>query len=148
MKKVCRLLRSRNRFEKLHFTCEWAPLLLSLMFVHCTQLWKWKNNRGGRQQNSSRKNNENNKFSVTTVANWMVYFYYMESQCYKLKLFIFNASRRNTFSPSEHATLPEFSILYGLRRKKYSLLSCWCFTSHILKRDTHRRERVTLQICL
>lgn len=39
-------------------------------------------------------------FSVTTVANWMVYFYYMESRCYKLKLFIFNASERrgeNTF---------------------------------------------------
>lgn len=64
------------------------------VFVHCTQLWKWKNNRGS-SKISSRKNNENNKFSVTTVANWMVNFYYMENP---MKLFIFNASWRKHFS--------------------------------------------------
>lgn len=53
-------------------------------------------------------------FSVTTVANWMVNFYYMETRCYKLKLFIFNASDKKHFHSVRNPLL-SCSILYGLR---------------------------------
>lgn len=81
-------------------------LFRSLMFVHPTQLWKWKNNSS---KNSFRKIMKIINFSVTqltTVANWMVYFYYIGFSCYKLKLFIFNASENETLLPSRSTTQP------------------------------------------
>lgn len=49
-------------------------------------------------------------FSVTTVANWMVYFYYMKTQCYKLKLFIFNASENETLSCRAQPSVVHFQF--------------------------------------
>ena len=48
---------------------------------------------------------------------------FIARKCYKLKLFIFNASRKKHFHPDVHATLlfdivSAFPILYGLRRKE------------------------------
>lgn len=77
-------------------------------------------------------------FSVTTVANWMVYFYYMKTQCYKLKLFIFNASEKH-FHPVAYAKQPlriysltVTSILYGLK-EHFCFYYVDSYLKHILR---------------
>lgn len=132
MKKVCRRfsLRSSIRYEKLHFTCEWAPkhrqtwarATFSLMFERCSQLWKWKNNRG-----NSKIHPEKNIMKIINFPSQLLqigWCIFITRKCYKLKLFIFNASRKKHFHPNVHATLlfdivSAFSILYGLRRKEF-----------------------------
>lgn len=157
-----------HQFEKLHFIhddsdepeknkCVWTHILgqnvfRSLLFVHPTRLWKWKNNSS---KISFGKNNENNKFFRHNCCKLDGVLLLHETQCYKLKLFIFNASekKKNTFIPNAVRNPPLLqssdSILYGLRSIRQSLLLCWFFTSYPgdgRKYFSSNRRSVTLQI--
>lgn len=78
----------------------------SLMFVHPTRLWKWKNNIGSSKIHPEKIMKIIN-FSVTTVANWMVYFYYMKPNVINSNCSYLMHPERNTFiHPTVHATQP------------------------------------------
>jgi hypothetical protein len=125
--------------------------LIADMFVHFTQLWKWKNNTLTHENvwNSINISGRNERkeicvmkiinFSVTTVANWMVYFYYMKTRCYKLKLFIFNAFselnmkqtvRHEEEGEKENCCEGSKTLLFS--HKYFSISILWRVESHFI----------------
>lgn len=83
-------------------------------------------------------------FSVTTVANWMVYFYYMKTQCINSNCSYLMHPREALLSRGIRKATPPFrsdafaSILYGLR-SDFFLLLCW-FLPHTPSWDENRNS--------